>query len=73
MLAESLAIRYGTRNNGAAMLAIRHDPVATQQSLGSAGLRAVRQTVCVTEEQVRGMHLLPAAVPLIHCLEKEIL
>jgi biotin carboxylase len=52
-LAEVLAARYKTRNNGLMLVPIRHDKVSVQSHLASTGISALKQQFCTSEEEVR--------------------
>jgi biotin carboxylase len=61
-LADKLAARFGTRNNGTDKTAARRNKYLMQECVRSAGLRAVKQTLATSVEQVQEFYssLLPA-------------
>mmetsp|Transcript_8797 Transcript_8797/g.13163 ORF Transcript_8797/g.13163 Transcript_8797/m.13163 type:complete len:979 (-) Transcript_8797:119-3055(-) len=52
-LAEKLATRYGTRGNGEMYTHLRRSKFSMQNAVRDAGLRAVTQALCRSEEDVR--------------------
>ena len=53
-LAEKLAARFGTRNNGEEMTQARRNKYVMQEEIRKKGVRAVTQKLAKTEEEVKG-------------------
>jgi len=51
-LADRLAARYGTRNNGEEMTIARRNKYYMQEAVRAAGIRAVKQKLCRTPDEV---------------------
>jgi biotin carboxylase len=52
-LAEKLATRFGTRSNGEEMLEARRNKLKMHGAVRKAGNRAIRESLCFNEEEVR--------------------
>jgi glutathione synthase/RimK-type ligase-like ATP-grasp enzyme len=52
-LAEKLAARFGTRNNGEEMTQARRNKYVMQEEIRKKGVRAVTQKLARTEEEVK--------------------
>jgi len=51
-LADKLAARYGTRNNGEEMTEARRNKFLMQEAIRKAGVRSISQKLCRSEEEV---------------------
>ena len=51
-LAELLAAKYGTRNNGLLMVKERRNKYLMQEAIRAKGIRAVGQQLCRSEQEV---------------------
>jgi biotin carboxylase len=59
-LAEYLAARFKTRNNGQQLIPVRHDKIKMQERIAAAGVAALKQKVCSSEKEVTDfLHTLP--------------
>jgi biotin carboxylase len=52
-LAETLATRYGTRSNGQENIHARRNKYLMQETIRAAGVRAINQKLCFTNEDVK--------------------
>ena len=55
-LADRLAARFGTRNNGEEKTEARRNKFLMQECIREAGVRAVKQQLCTTEDEVRAFY-----------------
>ena len=57
-LADRLAARYGTRSNGEQHTEARRNKYLMQETVRKAGLRAITQKLCRSEEEVQAAYIL---------------